>query len=44
MTSVSRIAALLAWGFAGDLQAQAAGRAGRRFGLLVNAPAAEKYV
>ena len=44
MTSVLRAAELLAWGMAGDLQAQAAGRAGQRFGLPVNAPAAEKYV
>jgi len=44
MTSTSRAAELLAWGLAGDLQAQAAGRAGLRFGFRVNAPAAEKYV
>jgi hypothetical protein len=44
MTSVSRAAELLAWGMAGDLQAQSAGRAGQRFGLPVNAPAAERYV
>jgi len=44
MTSVSRAAELLAWGIAGELQAQAAGRAGLRFGLPVNAPAAQRYV
>jgi 8-oxo-dGTP pyrophosphatase MutT (NUDIX family) len=44
MTSVSRAAELLAWGIAGDLQAQAAGRAGQRFGLPVNVPVAERYV
>jgi hypothetical protein len=43
MTAASRGAELLAWGLAGDLQAQAAGRAGQRFGLPVNAPAAEGY-
>jgi hypothetical protein len=44
MTAVPRAAELLAWGLAGSLQAQAAGRAGQRFGLSVNAPAAEGYV
>jgi 8-oxo-dGTP pyrophosphatase MutT (NUDIX family) len=44
MTSIPRAAELLAWGLAGDLQAQAATRAGLRFGLPMNAPAADGYV
>ena len=43
MTSIPRAAALLGWALAGDLQSQAAARAGRQRGLPVDQPAAEGY-
>lgn len=43
MTSIPRAADLLVWGLPGELQAQAAERAGLRFGLPMSAPAPEGY-